>query len=359
MRIKQVTSTEVFIEYRAPVGPYVGRPRGGQYRATNGASGLIVKVETEDGLVGWGEGTGAFECDVTNLLKGDHAAEVQNIAAKLASAGMSFGPASGVEMALWDLVGKRAGLPICQLWGGVIREEVDFCACMGIKDSVESAETARLYIVEWGFRHIKTKAGDDLDQDVRIAQAIQKEIGNEAVLRPDANAGYTPQEVEVQMQRMKDIGVCYFEDPCDPSQYDCLVRVRKEIGMNVLINTGVVGPESIKDLLVAGVADYLMPDTPAAGGMQVVKQVAEAAAAWNVPCLMHCGHDFGLKTAAVAHIAACTANFSGLNDTCYHGLVDDILVEPLVFKGGCISVPMKPGLGVDVDEEKLEKYRQN
>lgn len=133
MRIKQVTSTEVFIEYRAPVGPYVGRPRGGQYRATNGASGLIVKVETEDGLVGWGEGTGAFECDVTNLLKGDHAAEVQNIAAKLASAGVSFGPASGVEMALWDLVGKRAGLPICQLWGGSLGKKWTFAPAWASK----------------------------------------------------------------------------------------------------------------------------------------------------------------------------------------------------------------------------------
>jgi len=72
---------------------------------------------------------------------------------------------------------------------------------------------------------------------------------------------------------------------------------------------------------------------------------------------MHCSHDLGLKTAAITHVAAATANWSGPNDTCYHGLIDDVLTEKLTIENGQIAVPDGAGLGVEVDEEKLEKYR--
>ena len=101
----------------------------------------------------------------------------------------------------------------------------------------------------------------------------------------------------------------------------------------------------------------LMPDMPAAGGLLRVKKVAAVAEAWGVPCLMHCAHDLGIKTAAITHVAASTPNFPGPNDTCYHGLVDDVLVEKLEIENGRIRVPTGVGLGVEVDESKVEKYR--
>ena len=102
----------------------------------------------------------------------------------------------------------------------------------------------------------------------------------------------------------------------------------------------------------------LMPDTPAAGGVLRVKKVATVAEAYDVPCLMHCSHDLGLKTAAITHIAAATPNFSGPNDTCYHGLTDDVLAKPLQFENGRIRVPLGPGLGVEVDEAKIDQYSE-
>ena len=358
MQIARITLTEVFIPYQPPVGPYVGRHRGGEYRATEGASGLIAKLETDDGLVGWGEGINSFAFDVNAVLAGRHVADVQGAAARLTEAGAGSGEISAVEMAQWDALGKLAGLPVCRLLGGVVREEADFCACMGIKEPSASAETARAYIEEWGFRYIKTKAGDDPEQDLRIAAAIQEEIGEEAVLRPDANAGYSPELAERQMREMRGLGVRFFEDPCDAAHTGLLAKFRGDIGMGILVNMGISDAASIAPLVTAGAADFLMPDTVGSGGILAVMKVAEAASAWDVPCLMHCAHDFGLKTAAVAQIAACTPGFSGPSDTCYHGLTDDILVEPLRFEGGRIRVPMEPGLGVTVDEEKLDKYRR-
>ena len=182
-------------------------------------------------------------------------------------------------------------------------------------------------------------------------------MGDQAILRPDANAGYGPDEAEEQMRRMKDLGVRFFEDPCAREHIDHLIRIRRDIGMGVLVNMGVGTSESVTELLVRKAADMLMPDIPAAGGLLPVRKVADVAGAFGVPTLMHCAHDLGLKTAAVAHIAAATPNFSGPSDTCYHGLIDDILTEPLKFENGKLRVPMGPGLGVEVDEAKLEKYR--
>ena len=354
MKIKQITGIQVMIPYAPPVGPYVGRGGG---RGTLGGSALIVKIETDSGLVGWGEGTGRFNPEPTSILTGIHSTDIENALTLMERAGIGRGPMSGIEMALWDLVGKQAGLPLCQLWGGVVREEVDFCACMGLKSPSESAATAREYIKGWGFRFLKTKAGDDVNQDLGIAEAIQKEIGDAAILRPDANCGYSPEQAEPMLRRLKDMGVRYYEDPCSSEHLEALVRFRKELGMGILVNMGVGTSDTVPPLLVAGAADMLMPDTPAAGGMLRVKKVAAVAEAWGVPCLMHCSHDLGLKTAAITHIAASTPNFSGPNDTCYHGLINDVLVEPLRFENGKIRVPMGPGLGVEVDEAKVERYQ--
>ena len=354
MKIARITSTAVMVPYAAPVGPYIGRGGG---KGSLGGSGLIVRVETDDGLVGWGEGLGRFESDPQQVLAGHRADDVEGVTLALEKAGIGLGPMSGLEMALWDLMGRRAGLPVSSLLGGRLREEVAFTACMGLKEPSESAATAREYMERWGFTYLKTKAGDDAAQDLAIAAAIQKEIGDEAVLRPDANAGYSPEEADEQMRKMRALGVRYFEDPCSREHIEHLVRFRQEIGMGILVNMGVSTPDSVVELLVRGAADMLMPDTPAAGGLLRVKKVAEVAGAWNVPCLMHCAHDLGLKTAAVTHVAAATPNFSGPSDTCYHGLVDDILTEPLQFGGGRLRVPDGPGLGVEVDEGKLEKYR--
>ena len=87
-----------------------------------------------------------------------------------------------------------------------------------------------------------------------------------------------------------------------------------------------------------------------------MKQCAAVAAAANVPCVMHCSHDLGLKTAAIAHVAASTPNWVGGSDTTYHGLTDDILREPFVIEQGSIPVPTGPGLGVEVDAAKVAHF---
>ena len=115
MKIKRITGTSVAIPYASPVGPYVGRGGGS---GTLGAAGLIVKIETDVDVVGWGEGTGKFETDPNTLLAGKDVANIEGAIAALEAGGISKGPMSGIEMALWDAMGKGADLPVCKLLGG-------------------------------------------------------------------------------------------------------------------------------------------------------------------------------------------------------------------------------------------------
>lgn len=353
MIIQKIESVAVEVPYEAPIGPYAGRRDS---VGTLGGKGLIVRVETKDGAIGWGEGHGQFSVDPQDVMKGRHAADINAAVATMQQAGISMGALSGVEMALWDLLGRKAGVSVCRLLGGAVREEIDFCGCMGLKEPEESAATARAYVDRWGFRFIKTKAGNDPDLDISIAEALQAKVGREAAIRPDANAGYDVETAGRVLKALDTMGIPYYEDPCGSDEVEALARFRRETNIRILVNMGVGTSSSVAGLLTGEAADYLMPDTVAAGGILGVNRVAAAAAAFDVPCLMHCSHDLGLKTAAILHIAASSPNFSGPNDTCYHGLTDDIITTPFTISEGRIRLPEGPGLGVGVDAAKLERY---
>jgi L-alanine-DL-glutamate epimerase-like enolase superfamily enzyme len=113
----------------------------------------------------------------------------------------------------------------------------------------------------------------------------------------------------------------------------------------------------VLQILQLGAADVLLPDTYQSGGMLAVKKEAALCESAGVPCVFHCAHDLGLKTAAMLHVVASTPAFTLANDCTYYGLEDDILTTPHVIESGRMRVPEGPGLGVAVDEAKLAKYR--
>ena len=106
---------------------------------------VLVKVETDEGITGWGEGTGSLSPEDIAAFGGADALNIEGALAIIHQAGIGTGPASGIEMALWDLQGKAAGLPVHTLLGGRVRDRAQFTACMGIKEPEESAQTARIY----------------------------------------------------------------------------------------------------------------------------------------------------------------------------------------------------------------------
>src|SRR5262245_41194409 len=125
------------------------------------------------------------------------------------------------------------------------------------------------------------------------------------------------------------------------------------------LNESVTTPEVTLQILELGAADVLLPDTYQCFGILGVKKVAALCEAAGVPCVFHCAHDLGLKTAAMLHVVASSPGFTLANDCTYYGLVDDIISPLHHIERGFMEVPEGPGLGVVVDEAKVAKYRVN
>ena len=125
----------------------------------------------------------------------------------------------------------------------------------------------------------------------------------------------------------------------------------------LVLESAVIGPASLLDILRADAAAFILPDTHIAGGILPCITIGRICEAAGIPCIMHCGHDLGPKTAAMLHVAAACPAYSLSNDTTYYGLEDDIVTERFSIERGTIAVPNKPGLGIEGDPERLARYK--
>jgi len=357
MKIASVRTFLVEVPQKHPIAPYSSR-----YRPQSSTKSLLARVEADDGTVGWGETpqrylgeqlTGGEGAALTRQVAGK---DPRDISALYADWGLDGDYLqSAVEMACWDILGKSCGLPLYRLLGGAVRREIELAACMGIRPPHEAADIARLY-VEQGFSTLKTKAGRDAEEDLAMVRAIRDAVGDKLRLRIDPNTGYSP---EVCLQLAKDLeryDLEYFEQPMPESCLEYSARIRQLTTTPLALNESVTTLSEVLRILELRAADYLLPDTYQCGGLWACRLVAEMAAAAGVPCIVHCAHDLGPKTAAMLHLAASTPNFPLANDCTYYGLVDDVLAEPFHIERGRLPVPEGPGLGIEVDLEKVRRF---
>jgi L-alanine-DL-glutamate epimerase-like enolase superfamily enzyme len=259
-------------------------------------------------------------------------------------------------LALWDICGKAVGLPVAKLLGGIVRERVEVAACMGIQSYERAKEMASWY-VEQGFGTLKTKAGSDMQEDLEMARGVRDAVGDKLKLRIDPNRAYSPQQAAELARRLEPYKLEYLEQPIPAEPLADAAWLRRQTSTPIALNESVVDPASVLEIFKADAAAFILPDTHIAGGILpcvTIGRICEAAA---IPCIMHCGHDLGPKTAAMLHVAASCPAYSLANDTTYYGLEDDIVTEPLAIQRGTIAVPTVPGLGVEGDPERLARYK--
>jgi L-alanine-DL-glutamate epimerase-like enolase superfamily enzyme len=357
MKINQLHSLLVRIPQKPPIAPYQSR-----YRATSFKEALLVRLETDGGTVGWGETpidwlsksyTGSPEDLLRREVLGRDPFDLE---AWYAETKLGSFLASGVEMAMWDIIGKTAKQPLYKLLGGAVRKKIELAACMGIRGYDEARAIARQY-VEQGFTTLKTKAGRHAEEDLTMVRGIRDGVGDKLKLRIDPNQGYAPEAAFPLARDLEKYNLEYFEQPMPQSLIGEAARLRRRTTMPIALNESVTTPEIVLQILQLGAADVLLPDTYQCSGILGVKKVAALAEAAGIPCVFHCAHDLGLKTAAMLHVVASSPNFTLANDCTYYGLVDDIITPLHVIERGYMAVPEGAGLGVTVDEKKLEKYR--
>lgn len=384
MEISDVTAIPVEIPLRSLDEPHGLAPYAtGTPGVTTSANRTIVRLETTDGLVGWGEMLTILQPAVTKAIIEDQVAPavIGEPIWAIESFVDGFQPslyveldafASGIEMAMWDALGKSFGAPVHQLLGGKTRDRVPFAYALGILGPEASAERIQA-VREAGFPVVKTKVGgygidDDppeLDNERSIAGDVERLVamdeaaGGEVELRADANQSWTPGDAVRAGQQLEAAGVSlqYFEQPVRIDSIGTYTRLRERLRTPIAVNEDLYFSRNFFELVANDAVDAGVIDMVPAGGILPMRRLAAIAAEADLSLAHHCGFDLGIKTAAMLHAIGATPAINLPSDTVYYALADHIITDPFEFENGSLAVPDEPGLGIDVDEAAIDTYR--
>ena len=255
------------------------------------------------------------------------------------------------DMALTDWVGKRLGVPVYALLGGKQRPLVTDIT-LGIAAPVEMAGEARRR-VEQGFSSLKIKLGTTMEQDVARISAIRREVGQEVILRIDANQGWDcPTAISI-LRALEPYRIEYCEQPVVRWDLAGLKKVRKMSPIPIAADEALFDHHDAFALASQGACDYFNIKLAKSGGIQNALKINDVAEAAGIRCMIGCMFETRLALTAAAHLAAARSNIVFLDlDSAFY-LAEDPVLGGITFEGETIHLPELPGLGVDVLPETL------
>ena len=352
---------------------------------------LLIEVHTDDGIVGWGEsGSGTLsraaavfvEDVLAPLTVGEDPFDLARIAQKVATtfdrAGWTgdFGVQcwSGLEVALWDVMGKVVGRPVSQLLGGRVRERIMayatglYYAPTAANPTAARQEEARGYVAA-GYRAMKMKVGGLTPEDDRSEVAgIRRAIGDEILLMADANCAYDSRTAIQMGRHLEEHGVAWFEEPVQRGDLAGYLEVKRALGMPITGGEHLGSLDAFREYVSRRVVDVLQPDVANCGGLAAARRIAGLAQVFHVRVFPHV---WGTPVAVAAglHFAATlpstpptmTATPPAQEplfefDSTPHPIRDAMLTDDLRPGSGWLNVPTGPGLGVEVDLDVLAHF---
>lgn len=333
-----------------------------------GSTRLICEITTKGGVKGYGETiclldfvAPVFEKVVANLAIGYSVADVEKLTRHAEGAGYYHHKRalvfalSAMEMAMWDALGKHVGLPVHAMWGGRYRDRVDMCAYVYITDPDTVGEELAMYR-DQGFRSFKLKVGLDPQQDEALIASARRVLGPAANLRVDPNGAWTPGTARRMIEKFRPFDLQYVEQPLPVEDMVGLAELRRNSPVPICVDEGAYTLQETMTAIRLGAADVILLDPHESGGMWQCLKTGAVCEAASMHVGMHSGGELGLTQAAYLHLAASMPNCTIALDTIYQNHADDILTERIAFTNGSAAVPTAPGLGVEVDLDRLERY---
>ena len=283
--------------------------------------------------------------------------------------GVVISALSAIDIALWDIKGKAKDLPVFKLLGGAYRKKARAYATglyepQNVPDVTEALVNEALGYKEAGFSGMKLKIGYGIDTDVAYVGAVREAIGNEICLMVDANHAYNSSEAIQLARKIEKFDIYWFEEPVPPEDLDGYREVRKK--SNILIAGGECEYTryGFRNLINLRAVDILQPDLCAAGGFSEVTKIVALASAANIALVPHVwGTNVGL--AASLQLFAGLPHFPERRfaaepffeyDRSAHPFREEVTLEKFVLNDGYLDIPDKPGLGINLDLESMEKY---
>lgn len=364
MKIEAIETIQVCIPYTTG-GSADAEAWGGKSWTT--ADALLVKITTDAGIVGWGEAFGynvipatraAIEQMIAPLCVGRDPLQIESLMLELQQKLHVFGRAgaviyglSGIDVALWDIAGKAAGVPLHRLLGGARATHLPAYASLirYTKPDVVAANTARA--AGEGFCYVKLH-----EVEVPAVRAARDAVGEDVGIMLDVNCPWSRHEALQMATRLRPCNLMWLEEPVwPPEDYAGLAQVRAQGGIPVAAGENAATLMQFQHLFSAGAVDYAQPSILKIGGVTEFRKLFALAAAHGVTVMPHSFYD-GPGLLAAVHVIA-TLGQGSLVEWRYFDLEARLYGERFVPRDGSIEVPQGPGLGADPDEQVVRRYR--
>lgn len=348
-----------------PVAVPLTKPFKTALRTVTTAYAIYVKVTCDDGRTGWGE------APPTHVITGDSLGSIkyaieeviapQLIGKAIANREEVFrllhrsivrntSTKAAVDMAIHDLLGQLAGLPLYQLLGG-FRDEIETDFTVSVNGSLEMADDAERYIAQ-GFNVLKVKVGiGEIGEDIERIRAIRERVGKGPKIRLDANQGWSPKEAVFAIGQMEDAGLAIelIEQPVPADDIKGLTYVTNHTLTPIMADESVFSARDALRVMECRAADLINIKLMKSGGIHEALKINALAESFGVQCMVGSMIETKLGITAAAHFAASQPNISRFDFDAPLMLAEDIVPGGIIYEGRKIRMPKTIGLGLDYE----------
>jgi L-alanine-DL-glutamate epimerase-like enolase superfamily enzyme len=385
MRIKHVRAWWVSIPIEAA---RQHRSDFGQVRTFDAA---ILRIETEDGIIGWGEGKNAagsagsygalvhmLNEEIAPQLIGRDASDISTIWEMLyngvrhesaaasghampviARRGMTVAAISAVDIALWDILGKSLGVPVWKLLGGRKLEKMPAYASGGWANAEQVGDQLKGYIATGGFKSVKMRVGA-MDGPPHLSaarvKAARKALGDDVEIMVDAHGTYTVADAKRFINLVSDCNLAWFEEPVIADDKSGMAEVRAAGCVPIATGESEATRFAFRDLAVLKAADIFQPDPAFCGGITEAMRIGTIASAFNLRFAPHLWAGAPCFFAGLHICAASPASFVIEYSVGANPMIHDLVEETIEVKDGMIAIPDRPGLGFTIAQDFLEAH---
>lgn len=337
---------------------------------------LVVRVETDAGIVGWGEGycryvPAVYAKLVDQLLApivlGKDPFAIEALWQKMyraftgRSGGMLLEAVAAVDIAIWDVIGKALNQPLYNVWGHAGRQSLMcYAAAVGWNDDASAEKQARRAL-DLGFQQVKVRLGRPIKAAIERARLVRQFVGPDIRLVADANWVFDVGDALAVARALGELGYYWFEEPTIPEDLDGYRELARKSPVPIAAGESEHTAVGIAPLISSRCLRIVQPDVARAAGITETRKIIALAGAFHTTFSPHIGFGGAICAAASLHLAAAAPNFETYECMIYSSpLRDELAAEPVAscetLKDGALPLPNGPGLGIEIDERALRKF---
>ena len=334
---------------------------------------VLVKIYTDEGITGIGEvppwikvgkeSQASIVGTIQNYLAGELIGEdpfnIEKIWQKMdAAAPENTMAKTPIDLALYDIIGKALDVPAYKLIGGKVRDQIPLCGIVGFGSLKDTMQLVELWLSA-GYRTIRLKIGMGLDKDKELLKTARKTVGSTVKLRVDANQAYRPKDAVKIIKILEEYDLEFVEQPVAGWDYEGLKYVKESVNTPIMPHESLYDIRDAKRLIEMQAVDLLGLKMDRPGGLTNARTAYKLAELFNLPCTVISSVELGISTSVSMMFAA---SLKTLEFACEASgsmaIADDVVKSPLVIENGNATVPSGVGLGIELDDEKVAKYRE-